>query len=121
MAKPKNSRVSAIPLALHQQAVTEMRASLDAATRADVALVFQQLDGKDIMTIRALLDTRTERKVVQFERSHPAGTLRIVFAWGKACLWFVGAFVKANNAEGERYMRRILPRVDAVKGLGVPK
>jgi hypothetical protein len=105
---------------LHQRAETELL-QLDAGAQADVAWVFQQLDGSNITFIRSFLDKRTEPKVAQFEGSHPAGTLRVVFAWGKGCLWFIGAFVKANDPEGERYMKRILPRATEVKDLGATK
>lgn len=62
-----------------------------------------------------MLDPRTESKVFQWEGSAEGGTLRIVFAWGKGCLWMIGAFVKVNDREGERFMRRILPRALEVK------
>ena len=108
-----------IPVMLHPVAVREMEISLDAIAQADVAWVFSKLDGSDIMFIRSFLDKRTDTKVSQFEGSHSAGALRVVFAWGKACLWFIGAFVKTDNRDGERYMKRILPRADEVKNLGV--
>jgi hypothetical protein len=88
---------------------------LDAATCADVHAIFAKLVNKTHQQIADLLDGRTERKVAQWERSNQAGTLRVVFAWGEGGLWFIGAFVKANDSEGERYMKRILPRADQVK------
>jgi len=119
MPRTQKKAARRVPLMLHQKALAEMRSSLDAGAQADVAWVFQQLEGSDVTFIQSFLDKRTDRKVAQFEGSHPAGTLRVVFAWGKGCLWFIGAFVKVNDREGERYMRRILPRADEVRGQGV--
>lgn len=96
-----------------------MFAELDRATIADVRVLIEELDGKGHQEIVAILDERTERKVYQREKSHAAGTLRVIFAWGKACLWFIGAFVKHNDREGERRMRRILPRARQVENWGV--
>jgi hypothetical protein len=121
MAKAKREPPSAVPLMLLPIAKQEMLDTLDAIALADVTWVFRQIEGRDITFIRNFLDKRTEPKVAQFEGSHPGGTLRVIFAWGKGCLWFIGAFVKTNNREGERFMRRILPRAEHVKDQGVPK
>jgi hypothetical protein len=96
-----------------------MMTTLDSVTRADVAVIFSKLRGKNHQEIVALLDTRSEPKVAQWERSNRAGTLRVVFAWGKGVLWFIGAFVKVDDPDGERYMKRIRPRADEVKDVGV--
>lgn len=83
--------------------------------QADVIAKVDRLNGRTQPEIVSLLDGRTERKIYQWEGSSEGGTLRIIFAWGKGCLWMIGAFVKVNDKEGERYMRRIRPRADEVK------
>lgn len=37
------------------------------------------------------------------------------FAWGRGKLWAIGAFVKNNDPQGERFVRRILHRVAEVQ------
>jgi hypothetical protein len=71
------------------------------------------------MQIHNILDERTEPKVYQREKSDAGGTLRIIFAWGKApgVLWVIGSFVKANDAEGERMFARIAHRVKQVASM----
>jgi hypothetical protein len=120
VAKAKRPQ-SRIPIYYQPDALADIKASLDAATQADVVATVLKLDGQIHQDIVALLDERTERKVFQWEGSHAKGTLRIVFAWGKACLWVIGAFVKSDDAHGERLMKRILPRADTVKKMGPPK
>jgi len=114
----KHKRQPGIPIRYHPEALADMQAMLDRATLADVIAIVDRLNLKTHQEIVAMLDSRTEQKVCQWESSNPAGALRVVFAWGKACLWCIGAFVKGNDAEGERYMRRILPRAIAVRDLG---
>jgi hypothetical protein len=108
-----------IPIKMHPDAEEDLTSRLDPRTAADVTALIDDLDGRTHQELVALLDQRSERKLCQLEKSHPEGTLRILFAWGKACLWFIGAFVKHNNPEGERFMRRIRPRAEQVKKLGV--
>lgn len=117
MSKGKNPPQPTIPVRLHPEAEAEF-ATLDAQTRADVAVILGKLHGKTHQEIVRLLDDRSEPKVAQWERGNRAGALRVVFAWGKGALWFIGAFVKVSNADGERKIARILPRADAVKNLG---
>jgi hypothetical protein len=119
LPKAKKRPLPGLPLGLHPIALSEMEVSLDATTQADIALIFSKLHMKTHQEIAKLLDARTEPKVFQWERSNRAGTLRVVFAWGKSCLWFIGAFVKANNPEGERHMKRILPRAKEFENRGV--
>lgn len=110
-----------IPILYHPDAQAELSASLDVATVADVVVIIDKLKGKTHQELVSLLDTRSERKVCQWECSHSGGTLRVVFSWGKGCLWFIGAFVKVNDPHGERLMKRILPRADEVKRVGLDR
>lgn len=119
MPKPKRRTPRDIPLKLHPRALREMQESLDAATQADIAVIFKAIDKQSHQRIASLLEPRTEPKVFQWERSNPAGTLRVVFAWGQGCLWFIGAFIKANDPQGERLIKRILPRAAEVEHQGV--
>jgi hypothetical protein len=98
----------------HPDAQAEL-ASLPRATQADVVAKVNRVDGRTHPEIVKMLDARTEPKVFQWEGSAEGGTLRVVFAWGKGCLWMIGAFVKVNDKEGERFMKRILPRATIVK------
>jgi len=114
----KNRPQPPIPVMLHPDAQREL-GDLDPATRADVLVIIAKVNGKKHQEIVSLLDVRTEPKIAQWERSNRAGALRVVFAWGKGVLWFIGAFVKVNNPDGERQMVRIRARADEVKGTGV--
>lgn len=100
--------------------IAQMRRSLRSAamTAPESKTTVRFTSQASVGQIIAMLDSRTEQKVYQWESSNPGGALRVVFAWGKACLWCIGAFVKVNDADGERYMRRILPRAIAVRDLG---
>ncbi len=93
----------------------ELLISLSPAVQADVVAKVDRLNGRTQPEIVRMLERRTEPKVFQSEASAEGGTLRIIFAWGEGCLWMIGAFVKVNNKEGERYMRRILPRAIEVR------
>lgn len=117
MAKKKREQPG-VPVLYHPDADDELHAELDAATVADVVDFIDSINGKTHQEIVARLDGRTERKIFQWETSHRAGTLRVAFAWGRGCLWFIGAFVKVNNAEGERYMSHIRPRAEEVREAG---
>jgi hypothetical protein len=112
---PKKPPLPAIKIFLYPPAQAEILANLSSVVQADVAAKILRLSGKTQPEIVKMLDRRTEPKVYQWESSAPGGTLRIVFAWGKGCLWAIGAFVKVNDKEGERYMQRILPRAKVVK------
>jgi hypothetical protein len=116
--KPKRPQAP-VTIMYHADAEESMRSELDPRTAADVTALIDDLDGRTHQEIVARLDERTERKIYQLEKSHPAGTLRVVFAWGKGCLWFIGAFVKHNDPEGERFMKHIRPRAKQVEKLGV--
>ena len=105
-----------IRILYHPKAQDEVLIQLAVSEQADVVAKVDRLNGRTQPEIVSLLDNRSERKVFQWEGSADGGTLRIVFAWGKGCLWMIGAFVKVNDKEGERYMRRIRPRADEVKG-----
>jgi hypothetical protein len=105
----------AIKIFFHPTAQADMFSTLSPAVQADVIAKVDRLNGKTHQEIVSQLDGRTERKIFQWEGSAEGGTLRIVFAWGKGCLWMIGAFVKVNDTEGERYMKRILPRALEVK------
>lgn len=117
MSKGKKRVQSAVPLRLHPTALEEL-SILDDQTRADVAVIFAKVNGKTHQEILGLLDERSDSKISQYERGTRAGPLRVVFAWAPGVLWFIGAYVKTNNAEGERFIKRILPRAKEVKGLG---
>lgn len=117
MSKGKKRAQSAVSLRLHPTALQEL-SILDEQTRADVAVIFDRVNGKTHQEILGLLDERSDSKVSQYERGTKAGPLRVVFAWGPGVLWFIGAYVKTNNADGERFIKRILPRAKEVKNVG---
>lgn len=117
MSKGKKREQSVIPVRLHPAAIGDL-AILDPQTQAHVAVIIDKLNGKLHQQIVSLLDERSEPKVAQYERGSRGGPLRVVFAWAPGELWFIGAFVKTSNAEGERFMKRILPRAKQVKNLG---
>ena len=117
MAKKGTPPPAPIRVCYHAAALAEIFEDLDAPTQADVIALVDQLDGKTHQELVALLDPRTERKVYQWEGSNARGGLRIVFAWGKASLWVIGAFVKHNDREGERLVQRILHRAAEVEKL----
>jgi len=78
---------------------------------ADARAFVRSLRNLSKVEIDERLKRRSERKVVQREQFCPRGALRMIFYWGKAgTLWFLGAFVKNNNRQGERYADRILQR-----------
>ncbi len=104
-----------IRILYHPEAQDDLLRSLAPDVLADVVARVDRLNGRTQPEIVAMLDRRTESKVFQSESSAEGGTLRIIFAWGKGCLWMIGAFVKVNDKEGERYMKRILPRANEVK------
>ncbi|MEO6836540.1 MAG: hypothetical protein ABI231_11640 [Candidatus Tumulicola sp.] len=99
----------------HPTALDELTGSLSPTVQADVLAKVDRINGRTHSEIVKMLDPRTEPKVFQWEASAQGGTLRVIFAWGKGCLWVIGAFVKVNNKEGERFMRRILPRAVEVR------
>ncbi|MEO6990464.1 MAG: hypothetical protein ABI346_06675 [Candidatus Baltobacteraceae bacterium] len=108
-------KLPGITILYHPATLEELRSSLAPSVQADVIAKVDRLNGRPQPEIVSMLDRRTEPKVFQWEGSAEAGTLRIVFAWGKGCLWMIGAFVKVNDKEGERYMRRILRRAVEVR------
>ena len=104
-----------IRLLYHPQAQDDLLTSLDPSVQSDVVAWVDRLNGRTQPELVSMLETRSERKVFQKEASAQGGTLRVVFAWGKGCLWMIGAFVKVNEPDGERHMKRILPRAAEVK------
>lgn len=117
---PKKQTQPPITIVYHPDAAAELL-SADKEMVADVVAVVNKLNGKTHQELVALLDGRSERKVCQWERSNRGGALRVVFAWGAGCLWYIGAFVKINDAHGERLMKQILPRALEVEKKGIPK
>ncbi len=103
-----------IKILYHPTAQSEL-VDLAPAIQADVVAKVDRLNGRTQPEIVSMLDRRTEPKVYQWEGSAEGGTLRVIFAWGKGCMWLIGSFVKTNNKEGERFMRRILPRAKEVR------
>lgn len=84
---------------------------LSAGTQADVLDFIDRINRKTSVDISAVLEPRSEQKVFQKERRVAAGALRLLFRWGTNNeLWFLGAYIKNNNEQGERYARRILRR-----------
>jgi phage-related protein len=114
VADKKKEPAAIIPIFYYPDADDELN-DLDEKTRMMVLVEVDKLNGKSHQELVALLDGRTEPKVVQLEKSHWQGTLRVIFAWGRGCLWMIGSFVKRNNKEGERHMKRILPRASEVR------
>ena len=108
-------QLPAIRVLYHPTALDELLTGISAVARADVIAKVDRLNGRTHQEIAQMLDGRSERKIFQWEGSAQGGTLRIVFAWGIGCLWMIGAFIKVNDKEGERYMNRIRPRANEVK------
>jgi hypothetical protein len=109
--EPSERRIDVV----YHPAVRAEIADLPDETQANVLAQIAALNGKTHQQLVKLLDERSERKVCQWESSDACGTLRIVFAWGRGKLWAIGAFVKNNDAQGERFVRRILHRVAEVQ------
>jgi hypothetical protein len=112
--KRRKQGLAAIRVLYHPLALSDMKKELDTQTMADVVALAAMLNGRTQPEIVALLENRSEKKVCQWEGSHRQGALRVIFAWGKAGLWLIGAFVKHNDEHGERLARRILPRAKEV-------
>jgi len=118
VSKREKREMPGFRIMMHPDADRELPSNFDFTTEADIRSVLRLLDGKTQQELVAILDGRSNPKVYQFERSNVAGTLRVVFAWGKGVLWYVGAFVKANDRQGERLIRPFLKRAEHVRKSG---
>ena len=114
-SKDTNQGDRRIAIVLHPTADAELE-RMDAEDRAHVYEFIERINGKPYLEVVRQLDDRTDSKVFQKERSARRGTMRIVFHWGsEGTLWFIGAFVKNNDKQGERFAARILRRSEDIE------
>jgi len=53
--------------------------------------------------------------VFEWRKRIPEGGLRVIFTWGKGVLWCLGSFIKTNEREGDRELRRYAASARAAK------
>jgi len=49
-------------------------------------------------------------KILEYKNEMPEGGLRLLFVYGKSHVWCIGAFIKQNEKDGNRKLRRYLKR-----------
>jgi hypothetical protein len=104
-----NDKPRIVKIRFHPSVVNENRQYPEAV--ADAMAFLNRIRGRTKTEIDAILEPRSERKVFQREMRLPQGALRLIFYWGGGgVLWYLGAFVKGNNLQGERLAKPILRR-----------
>jgi hypothetical protein len=106
---PIEKKRRVVEIRYHPEAFSENKKYPEAVS--DAVAFLKNMRGHTKSEIDVLLVPRTERKVFQREMWLPQGGLRLIFCWGSGGdLWYLGAFVKRNDREGERLVKPILRR-----------
>jgi hypothetical protein len=80
----------------------------------------EALTEHDLAYVQRKLKKTNVDGVYEWKRRTPEGGLRLIFSWGKGGLWCIGAFVKQNDAEGNRMLLRYRKLAESARKQQLP-